>query len=62
MVVVVIVGIGGSYLVPNLEIFDNLVPTVMLRYLPVVIYSIVGVAAIVATQSTAASSLQSGVT
>jgi len=59
MVVMFVVGCGGLTLAPGLENMDNLVPTVMTQYFPVIIYCLVGVAAVAAAQSTAATSLQS---
>lgn len=62
MVTMFIVGCGGFALMPGIENFDNLVPMIMRNYFPVVIYCLVGVAAISAAQSTAATSLQAAST
>ncbi|MGI6002460.1 MAG: sodium:solute symporter family protein [Lachnospiraceae bacterium] len=58
MVTMFVVGCGGLTLAPDLENMDNLVPVVMTKYFPVIIYCLVGVAAVAAAQSTAATSLQ----
>lgn len=62
MVTMFIVGLGGFTLLPNIQPFDALVPTIMRDYFPIALYCVVGVAAISAAQSTAATSLQAATT
>lgn len=58
MVTMFIIGCGGFALLPDITQYDSLVPLIMVNYFPLAIYCLVGVAAIAAAQSTAASSLQ----
>lgn len=62
MVTMFIIGCGGFSLVPGLQQYDTLVPVIMHQYFPIAIYCLVGVAAISAAQSTAATSLQAAST
>ena len=58
----ILIGLGGKVLFPTLAAADSLVPAIMATYMPAMIYTVVGIAAVAAAQSTAGLALQTATT